>query len=481
MNETNRTASSAKASGTAGPLALLTLVFFFWGFVAAQNGIFIPFCKAHFRLTQFQSQLIDTAFYAAYFVGSLALWLASQAARVDFLNRIGYKKAIIWGLLLSIAGAAAMIPSVHAGNFGMILGSFFVIALGFSLQQTAAFPFVAALGRAETSAHRMNLASAGNSLGTVVGPLLVAALLFGDLSPEAVKGATIGSIDAIYWILIAVFGLAAALLAFLDLPKMTNDEPFEPGLGALAYPQLRLGMLAVFCYVGCEVTIQSNMGELLKQPEFGGLGAEKIGPFIALYWGGLMIGRLTGAVSAFDFSKNGQLLATVVAPFLGLGVIFLAFWLRGIAVGPLLPYLFYVGALAAGFVLANENPSKMLLVFALAGAVLMLIGLFSTGQAAVFAFVAGGLCCAVGMPCIFAMSIAGLGKFTAQGSAFLIMMILGGAVVPPFQGWLADHFGIHASYWVPVFCFLYLAFFAVRAGSILKKRGIDLAAASGRG
>ncbi len=458
-------------------LAMLTAVFFFWGFVAAQNGIFIPFCKEHFQLNQFQSQLIDTAFYAAYFIGSLALWMASQAAGVDFLNKIGYKRAILYGLLLSIAGAAAMVPSVHSGSFGPILGSFFVIALGFSLQQTAAFPFVAALGPASSSAHRMNLAAAGNSLGTLVGPLLVSTLLFGDLSPEAASRATVGSIDTIYWILIGVFGLAAVLLFVLKMPDTVNAEPFEPGLGALNFPQLRLAMLAVFCYVGAEVGIQSNMGELLRQPEFGGLPTAQIGRFIALYWGGLLIGRLTAAGAAFDFTPLYKKAWTLAVPFAALGLVLAAIALRGNAVADLWPYFFCVLAMALGFLAARENPARMLLVFASAGAAAMLVGLFSEGQVAVFAFVAAGLCCAVGMPCIFSMGIAGLGKFTAQGSAFLIMMILGGAVVPPFQGWLADRVGIHASYWAPVACFLYLAFFAFKMPSVLRGQGVELEAA----
>jgi len=135
-----------KSSTNSGALAAMVTVFFFWGFVAASNGIFIPFCKSHFNLSQFQSQLIDTAFYAAYFIGSLMLWLFSQSLRIDILNRVGYKNAVIYGLLISVLGAVLMIPAVGSGSFAFILGAFFVIALGFSLQQTAAQPFVTSLG-----------------------------------------------------------------------------------------------------------------------------------------------------------------------------------------------------------------------------------------------------------------------------------------------------------------------------------------------
>ncbi len=162
---------NSKSYGTA--LYTIITVFFFWGFLAASNGIFIPFCKAHFNLTQFESQLIDFTFYGGYFIGSLVLYFASQITKVDILNKMGYKNGIIYGLVLSAVGALLMVPAVDSGSFGFILGAFFVIALGFSLQQTAANPFVIALGTPETGANRLNLAGGVNNFGTLLGPVIV--------------------------------------------------------------------------------------------------------------------------------------------------------------------------------------------------------------------------------------------------------------------------------------------------------------------
>src|ERR1700748_1106150 len=161
--------------------ALYTLitVFFFWGFLAASNGVFIPFCKAHFSLTQFESQLIDFTFYGGYFIGSLVLYFASQASRVDILNKLGYKNGIILGLLISATGALGMIPAVNSGSFALVLNSFFFISIGFSLQQTAANPFVIALGSPETGSNRLSFAGSVNNIGGLLGPVVVGVVLFG--------------------------------------------------------------------------------------------------------------------------------------------------------------------------------------------------------------------------------------------------------------------------------------------------------------
>ena len=186
--------NQAKQPTNYSALGTLVTVFFFWGFIAASNGIFIPFCKSHFKLTQFESQLIDTAFYGAYFIGSMLLFIISSSIRVDILNRIGYKWGIIWGLFISIAGALCMIPAVNSGSFYFILGAFFVIALGFSLQQTAAQPFAVSLGDPSTGAHRLNLGGSVNSFGTTLGPLIVSIALFGSVKEGASANADIGSI-----------------------------------------------------------------------------------------------------------------------------------------------------------------------------------------------------------------------------------------------------------------------------------------------
>lgn len=525
------TQQTQKNYGTA--LYTIITVFFFWGFVAASNGIFIPFCKTHFNLTQFESQLIDFTFYGGYFIGSLILYFASQARKVDILNKIGYKKGIIAGLVISAGGALLMIPAVHSGSFSFILFVFFVISLGFSLQQTAAQPFVVALGPEESGTHRLNLAGGINNLGTLMGPVIVSVLLFGTAVGAGAKEVEITSINNLYYILAGLFLAVALFFAVSKLPDVTSHEKMEsssksngplfimiagflmilaaPSLamwtnisedifvysslvitvialiyaytakkeeparwGAMQYPQLILGMLAIFVYVGTEVTIQSNLGALLKLPDFGGLEESQIKQYISLYWGSMMIGRWTGAVSAFKMSKSTQRLLTVVVPFIAFGIVLFANHITGTDVGNLYVYAISIGVMILAFLLGQERPAKTLAIFGVFGVIAMAVGLFTTGEVSIFAFITGGLCCSIMWPAIFALSITGLGKYTSQGSSFLIMMILGGAIIPPIQGKLADNFDIHFSYIVPVIGFIYMIYFAWKVSGVLKKQGIDV-------
>jgi FHS family L-fucose permease-like MFS transporter len=460
----------------------IIIVFFFWGFIASSNGIFIPFCKSHFLLNQFQSQLIDMTFYGGYFAGSLFLYLYGLISGKDLLNKIGLKKGIVYGLLLSALGALAIIPSVNAGSYPMILSSYFVIALGFSLQQTCAQPFVVALGEAQTGAHRLNLAGGINSLGTTIGPVVVSYFLFGAIDSPA-STASISSISGLYTGVAVLFAAMAAYFGLSSLPSLTNDAKMEKGSGALAYPHLVLGMVAIFIYVGVEVSIQSNMGALLVLPEFGGLTESGISPFISLYWGSLMIGRWTGSITIFNLSGFKKILAQVIIPLLAFAVVLGANALHGYQVSGMLMYIPAIACLIVINIIWGDNQFKSLTACAVLGIAGMIIGLFSTGTLAMYAFVSGGLACSVLWPCIFSIAIAGLGKYTSQGSAFLIMMIVGGAVIPPIQGLLADmpSVGIHASYWVAVLCFMYLAWYGIKAKQLLDKQGIslDMGSASG--
>ncbi|WP_345947836.1 MFS transporter [Mucilaginibacter sp. PAMB04274] len=515
--------------------ALYTLitVFFFWGFLAASNGIFIPFCKTHFSLTQFESQLIDFTFYGGYFIGSLILYFASQASRVDILNKLGYKNGIILGLIISAVGALVMVPAIGSGSFGFILASFFVIAVGFSLQQTAANPFVIALGPPETGASRLSFAGSINNIGGLMGPVVVALMLFGTAKGDANVKVDIASVNNLYYILAGLFIAVAGFFWVSKLPKVTSDEKIEQsskankplgiifiafclilaagplsnatglsqpyfvyaslliilstlissllsaqknseGWGAMRYPQLIYGMIAIFTYVGTEVTIQSNMGALLKLPAFGGYNEKDIAPFISLYWGSLMIGRWAGSVGAFNIKPLLKNILTVIIPFVAFAAILFINHLTGSKVDHLFPYAICVAVLVLAFFLGKQKPARTLTVFGLLGVAFMLVGLVTTGIVATFAFISGGLCCSIMWPSIFALAITGLGKYTSQGSAFLIMMILGGSIIPPVQGILADTSGIHLSYIVPVLGFAYLAFFAWKVSRELRKQGIDL-------
>lgn len=523
----------SKTKSYASALYSLITVFFFWGFLAASNGVFIPFCKTHFHLTQFESQLIDFTFYGGYFIGSLILYFVSQLTRVDLLNKIGYKNGIVYGLLISTVGALAMVPAVNNGHFAFILSAFFIVAVGFSLQQTAANPFVVALGPAESGSHRLNFAGGVNNFGGLLGPIVVSVVLFGSSNSNAQSNVSITSVNNLYFILAGLFLAVALFYRFSNLPQINSTENVEAstranrpllfitlgflmilvanplskltGLsnayfiytalaiillsliyvlvtpkaspdswGAMQYPQLILGMLAIFTYVGVEVTIQSNMGALLKTPAFGGYADSAIKPFISLYWGSLMIGRWTGAISAFRLSRSTKSILTVIVPFVAFGIILLFNHLSGTDVSNLYLYSVCIVGLIIAFFLGQEKPTRVLMIFGLLGVFAMVVGLLTTGQIAIYAFLSGGLCCSIMFPSIFSLAVAGLGKYTSQGSSFLIMMILGGSIIPPVQGILADTAGIHISYIVPVICFAYITFFAMRVGTELKKQGIDM-------
>lgn len=440
--------------------------------MAASNGIFIPFCKTHFQLSQFQSQLIDLAFYIAYFVGSLLLFAYQQIAKVDWLNRIGYKTGIIYGLITSAVGALCMIAALHSGSYWLILAAFFVIALGFSLQQTCGQPFAIALGAPETASQRLNLAGGINSVGTTIGPLVLAYLLFGTVTNQNTDVSLI-TVDKVYMFLSILFLGVAFFLYMSDIPRVESTEPVEPGAGALKYPQLTFGMLAIFVYVGVEVTIQSNFGALLALPEFGGYTQAQIAPFISLYWGSLMIGRLTGATSLFNVSKAMRSALSIIMPFTFFALILGINKLAGHDVSELYIYFAPIAVCVAALFIGDNKPARTLFIFALMGITAMVVGMNSTGKLAVFAFVSGGLACSIMWPCIFTLAVTGLGKYTSQGSTFLIMMILGGAIIPPFQGWLADVFGIHQSYFITIFLFGYLAFYAIKARQVLKSQSLD--------
>lgn len=541
-----------------GALATLTTVFFFWGFIAAGNSVFIPFCKGYFNLDQFQSQLIDFAFYGAYYLGALGLFVFGSAKGRDIIGSWGYKKSIVYGLLFSALGAGAMIVSVYANVFaGMLLG-LFIVALGFSLQQTSANPFMISLGDEATGSSRINLGGGINSLGTTVGPLIVSLALFGTASAiddEMIASLSLSKVIILYACVGALFLGVAALFGFSkkvpDGKLVSNPEDpslldsnateteqkpkkamsllliitgfliaaFTPvfysyrpnlewstefseqvrivgwttgliitigglllaysvgsrqkiGWGAMQYPQLTLGMIAIFVYVGVEVAIGSNLGELLRQDEFGGYESSQIAPFVAMFWGSLMIGRWAGAINAFSLKPQTKQLLRFIVPLIAFGVVLALTSASGYNVQPLYWYIVCVVLQIVAFFLTKDKPALTLGVFGALGVIATIIGLTSTGIIAVYAFLSAGLFCSIMWPCIFSLSLAGLGKYQTQGSAFLVMMILGGAIIPPLQGKLSDVIGIQPSFIVGTLCFVYLTFFALFVRKLLKQQGV---------
>lgn len=559
-----------------GAMFTLIAVFFFWGFIAAGNSIFIPFCKHYFQLDQFQSQLIDLAFYFAYFVGALVLFIVGSRMGKDPVGNWGYRKSIVNGLLLSAVGAAALIVFVYNSTFIGILVGLFIVGLGFSLQQTAANPFMIALGDEATGSNRVSLGGGINSLGTTIGPLVVALALFGSVSvsDDMIAGMELDKVILLYASVGALFLFVAALFGFSKrLPNPTISEPTEKagkalgtlllitgllvvcfgpviasykseaaleiaqqeeqltaiqqltsnpdavavlqaeianlkkpleqermiwlflsltvvvggllsafyrarkhptGWGAMQYPQLVLGMLAIFVYVGVEVAIGSNLSELLKQPEFGSMASSETAMYVAMYWASLMVGRWTSAIHAFDLSENTKNILTWIIPFVALCVALGLNSLLGYEVSHLFSYGICVLFLIFAFLASKNKPARTLLIFGVLGAISTFIGITNTGTVSLYAFLSTGLFCSIMWPSIFSLSLAGLGKYKTQGSAFLVMMILGGAIIPPIQGKLSDLIGMQPAYVIGVVCFSYLAFFAWYANRLLQHQGASM-------
>ena len=453
-------------------IALIS-VFFFWGFVAASNGILIPLFKSNFSLSQFQSQLVDLAFYAAYAIGSLVYFFLSRAYG-DPINKIGYKKALIIGLLISSIGSLCFIPAASLNSYILLLSALFIIGLGFALQQIVANPFVINFGDKKTGAHRLNLAGGINSFGTTIGPVILSYALFGGIQNSTGSSSSLENVKTPALILVGLFLLCAFILWASKLPAVSNDEQMEKDLGALKFPQLRLGMIAIFMYVGVEVSIQSNLGALLEMPEIKGLDHTKISHFISLYWGSLMIGRWTGAIEVFNLSKFQKNIFQFIIPFIAFAVVFGINYLYGNPVNDFLWYIPFIAIASVLFMLTADNAIKALFVLSLSACTMMLIGIFSTGNLALYSFISGGLFCSVMWPCIFAIAINGLGKYTNQGSSLLVMMILGGAIIPPLQGLLSDFSTPHKAYLITIVCFGYLAWYAHKMKLVFKQQGIEV-------
>jgi FHS family L-fucose permease-like MFS transporter len=467
--------------------SLITLisVFFFWGFVAASNDILIPVFKEKLDLEQWQSQMISFAFYVAYTVGSFIYFLISKISGDDILNKIGYKNGIALGLVISACGTLLFYPAAQTASFPLMISGLFIVGLGFSLQQTAANPLAIVLGDPKKGSQRLSLAGGVNNVGTTIGPVLVSLAIFHSVTAgDSVSEASIEGVKIPYLILGAAFVIAAIVFKFSSIPnkinleKVAEDEADNASKvvhrkNALQYPQLILGMIAIFVYVGVEVSTASNLPEFMKQHL--GTSTGSVAPFVSLFWASLMIGRWTSAAGAFDLSKRTKFILRFVMPYLAFAVFLFVNWLANHDIIPFLVYARVIAVLIVFDILSKGNPARQLLLFSAAGISALLIGMLADGMVSVYAFISVGLFCSTLWPCIFTLAVAGLGKNTNEGSSFLIMMIMGGGIISLLQGYLASGhlLGIQWSYLVGVACFVYLAFYAWRVKGILKRQGID--------
>lgn len=461
-----------------GPFSVLISVFFFWGFVAASNDILIPVFKEKLNLTQAQAQLVSVAFYVAYTVGSIIYYLVSKSTGGDILNKLGYKNGIALGLVISAMGTLLFYPAAQSQSFNLMITGLFIVGLGFSLQQTAANPLAIVMGNPRNGSQRLSMAGGVNNVGTTIGPLLVSFAIFGSIT----AGNTVASIESVknpYLILGAAFIIVAIVFKFSSIPNKIEHSKedatapvYKAGSNALAYPQLVLGMIAIFVYVGVEVSTASNLPEFMKQKL--AIPTDRIAPYISLFWASLMIGRWTSSIGAFDLKGNVKTIMNFITPYIAFGVFLFVNKIASHDLTPFYVYVFVIITLIVADILSKGNPARQLFIFSLCGIIALFIGILSSGMISVYAFISVGLFCSTLWPCIFTLAIAGLGKHTNEGSSFLIMMIMGGGLVSWLQGYVAaDHLlGIQWSYLVGVACFAYLAFYAWRVKHILKEQGI---------
>ena len=459
-----------------GQFIPLVTVFFFWGFVAASNDILIPVFKKAFDLSQAESQLVSLAFYIAYTVGALIYNGISVLMKQDIVNKLGYKNSLALGLAISALGTLLFYPAANLHSFPLMLSGLFIVALGFSLQQTVANPLAIALGPIRTGSQRLTLAGGINNFGTTIGPLVVSFAIFGSAA-NATTDISVESVKIPYLILGVAFIAVAVFLKMSSLPdrptlvEASGEDDKSVKGSALKYPQLVLGMIAIFVYVGVEVSTASNLPAYMEKDL--GFEIKDIAPYISLYWASMMIGRWTGAVEAFTDNVSTQKVLRFIAPYLAFGI-FLA--VNAIAKHDLAPFYVYgliILVLIAADMASKGNPARMLLIFSAIGIAALLIGMLTKGMVSVYAITSVGLFCSTLWPCIFTLAVSGLGKHTSQGSSFLIMMIMGGGIISWLQGVVSEFTGIQYSYIVGIICFAYLAFYAWKVSGILRSQGIS--------
>jgi FHS family L-fucose permease-like MFS transporter len=468
--------AAAPAPSYRGPFAVMTVLFFMWGFMTVWNDVLIPRFKEAFTLDYFQAMLVQFAFFGAYFIGSV-IYYAISATSGDPINRIGYKNGVILGLLIAAMGSALFYPAAVLTSYPFFLVALFIVGLGFAMLQIAANPYVTILGPEGTASSRLNLSQAFNSFGTTIGPIIAGWLIF------RVFGATshgAQSVKVPYLCFAIVFLALAGCFRFAHLPAFANAEQMPHGAGALKRPHTALGMVAIFMYVGGEVTVGSAIINFLGTPQLGGLAHEPASRYLAFYWGGLMIGRFMGACALSEMRSWLKHALVVLVPIAALAVILaLPTIARALHLGwdvdalaacspaNCARYAVGLAILIVAFFLGEASPHRMLAIFGLVIIALLATGMTAVGETAKWAILAVGLFCSVMWSNIFALAIEGLGPLKSQGSSLLIMAILGGAVLPPLQGAIADHIGIQQSFIVPAVAFAYVVFYGLygyRAG-----------------
>jgi len=415
---TSTTTTTAPGTGQSygAPLATVTTLFFMWGFLTCLNDILVPHLKSIFDLSYARIMLIQFAFFGAYFLFSIP-----SAKIIDW---IGYQKSMVAGLLTMGLGAFLFVPAASAPSYPLFLGALIVLAAGITCLQVAANPYVTVLGKPETASSRLNLTQAFNSLGTFLAPFFGGLLILSAapksmdeiraMAPDVLQAYRLheaATVKTPYVGLgIALVVLAVAIGSF----KLPTIEHAQHKVGEKVndsiwrHPNLIFGAIAIFVYVGGEVSIGSFLVNYFGQPEIGGLTEKVAASFVAFYWGGAMVGRFIGSALLQKMSTRG-----------------------------------------------------LLGICAVCSAALVAVSMLTTGHTAMYSIILVGFFNSIMFPSIFTLGVAELGPLTGDGSGVMIMAIVGGAIIPVAQGAIADRIGIHHAFFLPVLCYLYILFFAL--------------------
>jgi FHS family L-fucose permease-like MFS transporter len=468
---TSTSGSSSNGQTYRGPFAIMTVLFFMWGFMTVFNDILIPQFKKAFTLNYTEAMLVQLAFFGAYFIGSLVYFIISSIAG-DPIAKVGYKNGVVIGLLLAALGSGLFWPAAISPSYPLFLIALFIVGLGFAMLQIAANPYVTILGPERTASSRLNLAQAFNSLGTTTGPLIGGYLIFQYFSRAGVQGAD--SVKVPYLIFCIVFVILAVIFFLIHLPHV-GEGKVEPGIGALKYPHVVLGVLAIFMYVGGEVSIGSSIISFLGQPNVAAMSAIDAKNYVALFWGGMLIGRFMGAVELSEMKGATKQLLLVVIPILG----FLLFWvLRSwnsdqhqfdfaggwVIVKNYLPMLALCWVL---FQFGRALAGRTLFIFCATIVALLAVAILFGGITAMWCVVGVGLFTSIGWPNIFSLALDGMGVLKSQVSSLLVMAVVGGAVLPPLMGYIADKTGdLRPAFFVPLIAYAYVGFYGVAGHKI---------------
>ncbi|WP_238555334.1 sugar MFS transporter [Chryseobacterium sp. P1-3] len=418
------------------------------------NDILIPYLKQLFKLTFFESMLVQFCFFGAYFIGSLVYFLIS-ISKGDPINKVGYKKGILFGIVLAAFGCILFYPAATFSYYPLFLGALFILGLGFTVLQITANAYVSLLGSEESASSRLNMTQAFNAFGTTIAPVLGGHLIFELFSePDGTFSAVATRIP--YLIFAAILLLVGLLISRVKLPsfQMETEETLQ-GWGALKFNHLKFGVFTMFCYVGGEVAVGSFIISFLEETMKFNEAISK--NYLSLYWGGAMIGRFLGAISLNQSMSQAKkavfMLGAATLVFL------VIFSIVNLSFAQISFFLVFILLNFAAFFVGKAAPARTLSIFAAINVILLISTMVNHGEMAMYSVLGIGIFNSIMFSNIYTLAISGLGKYTSQGSSLVVMAILGGAIVPILQGYLADQFGVQQSFIIPVFCYLVILIF----------------------